>query len=472
MAKEITLIFPRFIYRNFALPIGFLSIAAVLEKEGYKVNFLDGTILSQEEILTTLEKSHPKYLFISLQSVFANKTFKLIQDYKKMNPEAVVIVGGPHPTLLPIETVQTEGVDVAVTQEAEETVPDLMNHLENNLPLNEVKGIAFRQNGKAVLNAPRPLVQSLENLPIPARHLLADGYFATGISSFMGSRGCPWTCSFCQPTLDKLFGEKFRLRPVEKVIEEIQSTKQLFKDRGFELKEVHFTDDGLTYNHPWLKNFCQQLIDKKIGIKWTANSRCDTMPNLELAKLMHQAGCLMLSFGVESANDHIRNVILDKKLPREKILHAFKTCHEAGIETEAYLMVGSLGENPSTILETVQLLDEIEPTITQVSITAPLPNTYFYDQWNDKGVIETTSFEELGAYGSESHLKLKDLTHEQVKDFQKAIFYSIFVREKFAKLGIPVKYSALFTVIRTKPLNRSLQFLQNLRFKLRNTVNA
>lgn len=467
-ARKVTLVFPRFVYRNMGMPLGFLWVAGVLEKAGYALEFLDGTLLSEAQVIQRIKDSAPLFVFFSLQSVFADKTFPLIREIKKALPKTKIIIGGPHPTLLPTDTLKEEGIDIVVTQEAEQTVSELMNVLVAGKSLHEVKGIGFKdEEGKVILTPPRALLQNLDELPLPARHLLDEKYFREGICSFMATRGCPWTCAFCQPTLDKLFGEKFRMRSPENMVQELLETKELFAQKGHALKEAHFTDDGLTYNHIWLKKFCELLIEKKVNVKWTANTRCDTMPKGELAVLMKKAGCILVSAGVESGNDFIRNTVLDKKLPREKLVQGFKGMREAGLQTEAYLMVGSPGETLETVRETVYLLDEIQPTYAQVTIAAPLPQTYLYERLSEQGLIQDPHWQAIGGYGEQSAFKLEHLSKEQVKDLQKALFYTINVREWLRKMGIHSKYSTIFKVLTVKPLNHSLQFLQALRFRMK-----
>lgn len=464
--KSVCVIFPRYIVRNYGAPLGALYICSVLKEEGFKFTFIDGTVTSLDETITHLKQSKPDFLTISIQTVFADFAFQLAKEYKKINPRCIVIVGGPHASILPEETLMKDGIDFVVIGEGEKTLPELLRSIKNP---ETVKGICFRKKNKPFFTQTREPITDLDKIPFPERSLLHDEYFKRGSTPIITSRGCPFSCAFCQPTLRKIFGHKFRMRSVENVIKEIIEIRNTFKKKGTVLEELHFTDDGLTYNHKWLKNLAEEIIRQKIKMRWSANTRADTIPDIELLGLLKRAGLKKFSIGVESGDPFIRNNILKKGVSQEKLIRAFDLCHEAGIESHAYLMIGSPEETDESIASTVKLLDRIKPDDTQVTITSPLPETYLYSYAKEKKIINVSKWSDF-AYCNESHLDLENYTKEDIKRMQKAIHYAIFLHSKMKKRGIDIKYSDLFNILRNPLVNKSLRTLENARFKVKNAL--
>ncbi|MFH1127590.1 MAG: radical SAM protein [archaeon] len=457
--KSVCIVFPRYILHNYGPPLGALYICSVLKEKGYHVTFIDGTVTSYEKTIEQLKQNKPDILNLSIQTVFADFAFQLAKDYRKINRNAIIIAGGPHASILPKQTLAEKGIDFVVVGEGEETLPDLLSNIKDP---KKVKGIGFRKNNKHFFTESREPIKDLDKIPFPARDMLHDNYFRTGSTSIITSRGCPFNCAFCQPTLRKIFGPKFRMRTVKNVIDEIKDIKKTFMKKNRELKSLHFTDDGLTYNHKWLKNLGQEIIKQKLDITWTANTRADTMPEIGLLRLLKKSGLTKFSIGVESGDPYIRNEILKKNVSQEKLIKAFDLCHEAGIKTHAYLMVGSPEETHESILATVKLLDRIRPDDTQVTITSPLPETYLYYHAKEKDIMKVKRWSDF-AYYEESHLELKNFTKDDIKKLQKAIHYTIFLHRNMKKRGIDTRYSSLFSILKNPIVNTSLRGLDKAR---------
>ncbi|MBS3057931.1 MAG: B12-binding domain-containing radical SAM protein [Candidatus Diapherotrites archaeon] len=466
---KVCVLFPRFIVRNFGMPLGALYIVNALKKAGFEVVFTDGTVTSCAEAKERLLKERPDVLLVSMHTVFADYGFEISGFFKKNFPENKVVIGGPHASIMPEKTLKHESVDFVSFGEGEESIIELLKNISHP---EKVKGIGFKKKGRPFLNAPASPICELDKLEFPDRTVLDDAYFKNGSSSIVTSRGCPFNCAFCQPTLNKIFGKDFRIRSPENVIKEIKEIKRVFKEKGAELKELHFTDDGLTYNKQWLEKLAKLMLMEKLGISWSANTRADTMPGLELLKLLKKTGLKSFSIGVESGDPYIRNEILRKGLSQEKLLSAFKLCKQAGIKTEAYLMVGSPEESEQSIQATLNVLDEIIPDFTQVTITSPLPETYLAQFVDEKKIGKVEKWSDF-AYGEQSHLKLENFTKEQIKRVQMALVYAIlsraFLKNRF---GIEAKYSALFRIFRPSIVNYSLRTLQFLRFKAKNLLKG
>jgi len=459
MAK-VCFVFPRYIIRNYGTPLGVLYLCKALKEKKHEVSFIDGTVVSFEETSERLKQLKPDFLCLSIHTVFADFAFQLAKEFKKINPKGKVIAGGPHVSILPKQTLMQKGIDFIVIGEGELTLPELLKNI--NEP-EKVAGIAFKKKNKIIFTKSREPITNLDSISFPDRTLLPEEYPKTGSTSIITSRGCPFNCAFCQPTLRKIFGQKFRMRSIKNVVEEIKEIKKVFQEKNLELKNLCFTDDGLTYNHAWLEKLAREFLRQRVNIQWSANTRADTIPSLKLLKLLKKAGLTTFSIGVESGHPFIRNEILRKGVSQEQLIRAFDLCHEAGIQALAFLMVGSPEESEETVNATVELLDRIKPDQTQVTITSPLPETYLYDYAKKKDLLQIKKWSDF-AFGDESHLELKHFTKSEIKRIQKAMQYAIYFHAKMARLGLNASYSSLFKILRNALVNISLRGLEKGRF--------
>lgn len=405
------LIFPRFSkqHKGFDPPLGVAYIAAFLREKGKDVKIFDGTFLSIEEVLNGLEEYKPDLVGITVHSMTVENDFILAERIKKMLPGTKIAFGGPHPTIMPEHCLGNENVDIAVIGEGECTTLDLTDHLDN---LKGVDGIYYRKNGNIVRNKPREFIKDLNSLPFPARDLLDSRYFKGG-ATIMCSRGCPFNCAFCQPTLRKIFGA-LRFRSPKNVADELE---HLIKN--YKTKLILFHDDTFTANKKWAIEVCDEILAKKLKFKWICKGRINTVDK-ELLQKLKEAGCTDIEFGVESGSEQIRNRILNKNITNEQITNVFKMCYDAGIKPTAFIMLGSPFETRKTLEETISLLKRIKPAHTVVSITTPIPGTMLYDMCKENNLIAAKSLSELD-FSRNITIRHKDITEKDIHDTKEKI---------------------------------------------------
>jgi len=433
---KVALVFPRFKHRNFAAePLGLLYIAAILKKNGIDVTFFDGTVIDKEEIIDKIVSGKYDYAGFSVQTIYADDALDMARKIKKRSPKIKTVFGGPHASAHPNPI---KGVDHVVVGEGEYIFLDL------------IKG---KVRGKVIKAEP---IKNMDEIPLPARELLDKRYFDNGTPNFMLSRGCPFRCAFCQTTLTKIFGLTCRRFSIKRSIEEIRNANKLYKKMGAKVTTYVFQDDAVTYNKKWLQDFCETLINKKLVTPWVAGSRADTLPSDDMLQLMKDSGCKKLSIGVESGNDYIRNTILQKNLSKNKIRDAFKRLHKVGIGSHSFLMVGSPGETRATVLETVELLDEIEPTAAQVTVTTPIPGTTLYDYCEANELVNPGTFSDYDYYFN-SRLNLDTLQQNEIDTLRNAVNYSIIFRNLIhRKLKVKVRYKTLFKIFQMGMINKMM----------------
>jgi uncharacterized radical SAM superfamily protein len=240
--------------------------------------------------------------------------------------------------------------------------------------MSEVPGIVYRDGKDLIKNPPSPPVANLDNLGIPAHDLVPINLYCEPqmkrypMSVTMISRGCINSCSYCSAC----FFNHYRLRSVSNVLEEL-----LWATREIGIKELKFIDDGINYNRKWLSVLLEEMIRKKIDLTWNANVRADCM-DYELAVLMKKAGCHTLNIGVESGDQKILNNVR-KNTTIELIKSKTKDVKNAGLEWQAYFMLGLPGETKESMKKTLDFALELNPDLVTFNIATPHPGTSFYD---------------------------------------------------------------------------------------------
>lgn len=365
-------------------PIGLALIAAVLEREGYQVTVLDANVLglSPKELAPLVTDADVIGLTAMTPTVSA--AISTACHLKQANPTQTILLGGVHATLLPDETLaKAPELDIIVRGEGEETIIELLQALEKKHPLDNISGISYRANGKVVSAASRLSNVDIEALPFLAYNSLPLPKYkphpphgrALPFAAIVTSRGCPYHCAYCSKPV---FGSKFRAQSPERVIEEIIYLKEIFG-----IKEIHFYDDVFTLDKKRVHAIADAIIKKGIKIFWT----CETRVNLvdeELLRHMKQAGCYAVSYGIESAVPEILDTI-SKDITLEQVETAVHLSREAGLETAGYFMIGSPGESPETIQQTIQFAKKLKLDFAQFAVTTPFPGTKLYDLLGDKG---------------------------------------------------------------------------------------
>jgi len=415
--------------QNTPIPFGIAYLAGFLEKEGFSVKILDLSVekIGEEEILKIIQETKPKNIGLTCMSVHVNFVKSLSKKIKEIS-DTLIILGGIHPTALPKKSLEyLPDVDIVVIGEGELTLLEIMKGKK----LGSIKGIAYRKGKKIQFNDPREFIENLDLLPLPARHLLPsiseyrlgfDWEGRTPSATIFSSRGCPYNCIYCASKV--MWRQKVRFHSAEKVLEEID-----FLIKNYGIKEILFYDDHFVLNKPRLKKICEELIKKKYDLTWCCLSRVESI-DFETAKFMKEAGCHMISFGVESGSQ----VILDnmqKGVKVETILKAFGVCKKVGINTKASFIFGAPGETQETIRETQRVIEKILPDYIWLFIMTPMPGTKLYQLHEGSGIAS----EEWSMYDQTTYNRFygTNLTYEELRKT---------VAETYKKYYLSFKYLA------------------------------
>nr|MDO8080992.1 radical SAM protein [Candidatus Freyarchaeota archaeon] len=325
-------------------PLGLCYIAGVLEKEGFEVQILDLLVsrFSVKKIADKMKEFKPDIAGAGPITINYPTALRAMKVCKKFG--ATTIMGGCHVSFYDKEALQEAPyLDIVARGEGEYTLLDIVKGRD----LKDVDGITYRENGEIIKNPPRTPIENLDELPFPAKHLIPLSKYRaykTGCAMMTG-RGCPYNCTFCVG--GKMVGRKPRFRDIKLCIDELE---EIVFDYGFDL--VNVVDDLLTFKLKRVFEFCDEIINRGIKVKWTAFARLDTVTK-ELLSKMKEAGCIFILYGVESGNQRILD-LTKKKLTLEKIRKGVALSNEVGITTLSSFILGLPGETEETVRESLE----------------------------------------------------------------------------------------------------------------------
>lgn len=426
-------------------PLGISYIAAYLRSKGFGVGLLDGCALGTtfDEIVELIRRNDAKSIGLSATTFALPTTLKLATRLRTEFPDKLIILGGAHANVVPEQTLEDyDCFDIVVSGDAEDTTRILMEELrkknwsrrallEDVTTLNSIEGICFRNEGRVVRTAPRPVIMDLDSLPFPARDLLPvekyvplpNQYKRTPIAHMVVIRGCPFKCTFCDQA-----NTKARTASPQHAVAEIRHLVETYGTR-----EVSFWDDTMTYNKKWITDFCELLIEAKLDVIWSCYAAIRTVTP-EMLALMKKAGCWNIFYGIETGNQQLmRNIDAERKnISADHIREVVRWTKEAGIEVRGSFMIALPGETPEMAEETIRFAIELEPEYAQFSITTPYPGTQLYNaikqgKW---GRLTTENFAEYQGWNV-VFLPEGYANEQQVWDLERKAFRSFYFRPSF-----------------------------------------
>jgi anaerobic magnesium-protoporphyrin IX monomethyl ester cyclase len=425
-----------------AMPLGLAYLAAVLENRGYQVDVIDLAFerLSERELGKRIIEINPDLIGLSALTPTYHEAIKVLRIVKEVVPKAKTVLGGPHPTILPEESIRESVVDFLVRGEGERTIVELVEALECEGDLSGIEGLSFKMGDTTIHNLLRPLIDDLDTIPFPAWHLFHINRYSTKAEGYrwanmMTGRGCPYDCVFCYR--GPAAGKVFRARSPENVVEEIK----ILKDR-FNIRSIKFWDDTFIIDRERVSTICDLFLKNNLHIYWTCQTRADCV-DFELLKKMKAAGCAMILFGVESGSQKILNRI-GKRLTKEEIRESFRLVKKAGLLTASSFMIGFPWDTKETIHETIRFAKELDTDYSKFHPTTPFPGTKLWEMYDREGAKLSNQWSEYSYfdYNDISFNKLKpffggeDLTREEIKYLIKKAHYEMLLHKLKSFRGI------------------------------------
>ncbi|MDO8647819.1 MAG: radical SAM protein [Candidatus Diapherotrites archaeon] len=401
---KVCLLHPEFtIYFTYEGPIGLAYLQACLKEKGHEVKIIDNNVLllPHEKLIEELRNCDAVGITMTTPTY---KTVKAIAEKVKKELRIPVILGGPHPTIAPLDCLDFS--DFVISGEGEKAFPELAEVLGKTKSrkllfkkLKKIKNISFNWNGKKIQNKREAFIEDLDKLPFPDWNGFPIEKYGSALRTsgkslpIITSRGCPYSCVYC---FKGLFGLKYRVRSAKNVVAELEHLK-----KEFGIREFQIADDCFTLLKPRAIEICKRMIEKKINLPWSLPNgiRADTITD-ELAQWMKKSGLEYTGLGIESGSQKILDSI-GKVQKKETVREAVKILKKNKIKTVGFFMFGLPGETLETMKETVQFAKELDLDYCSISMTTPYPGTRLFDEIkNGKGTLLTKSPEDLFSLGS------------------------------------------------------------------------
>ena len=340
---------------------------------------------------------------------------------KEVNPNVVLVWGGPHASICPDETINFPNVDFVVRHEGEQTIVELVEMLESRRAAwSEIAGLVWKNaSNEVVHNTLRSNLPEIDSIPFPdkAADLFPHRYDPDHYGVMFTTRGCPWPCTFCDSR--GVWTRQIRYRTPENIVQEM---KQLYEQFG--VRDFYFWDDTFTpYRKHAVRVFDAMIQEFQANgrpITWQATTRCDCVDD-ELAVLMKQSGCRLITFGVETGSPSMME-ILRKGITHEKVFSAQDVMRKADIIWDAFFMIGFPDDTPETIEETMALIRRLECRAVGISIFTPYPGLEIYERAKSYGLISEPIEWRFFSHQSPRNHFVKNISREAFHEITAACF--------------------------------------------------
>ena len=355
--------------------LGPMYISAMVKNRGHECRLVLGKHLG--DFTNVIEEYRPDVIGFSVMSGSHTWAVEIAGEIKKRY-DVLNVFGGPHATFFP-ELIEEPCVDMLIRGEGEEAAVEMLNYIEEkgNINNDNILNMSFKKkNGTIIHNPLRNLRQNLDDYPFPDRHLYdaLNKRIDRTIRSVITSRGCPFSCTFCfNESAQKMYkgkGKYVRIRNIDKIIEECLELKNTT-----DVRVVFFMDDVFGMNKKWIYEFLP-IFRREVNLDFVCLVRADIVASdRDYASRLAEGGCRTAYFGIESGNERLRNVLLNKKISNEDISKAAAYLHESGIKFKTFNILGLPGETIEEALSTINLNIAIKTDYPWCSTFLPLPRT-------------------------------------------------------------------------------------------------
>ena len=415
---------------------GVMSVAAYLKRAGHVVDlFLESE--EGENLYPKIKEFQPDVVAFSAMTGDHVRCLQLAAEVKKQ-VETITLMGGPHVTFFP-ETVEHPGLDVICRGEGEEAAAELCQRLDEGKDYTDVRNLWVKRNGTIFKNEVGVGENNLDSYPLPDREVYYKYPYLRDYPTkpFITSRGCPYLCTFCfNRDFNQMYHGKMKMlrhHSPERAVEEMQAVRSRYP-----LKRIFINDDIFILDQDWLEKFLP-LYKRDIGLPFACNVRANLVDE-EKVKLLKDAGCFMVSFGVESGDSEIRKTILKKNITDEQIRKSAELFRRYGIKMKTFNIMGLPDETIEKALKTIRLNAEIKVEYPWCSILQPYPRTELAEIARSKGFLrESFSLDDLSA----SFFTASVLDMPQIKELtrlQKLFYIGVKMPWTIPILGRVVRY--------------------------------
>ncbi len=405
-------------------PLSLGYLASILREQGMQVEILEMNALSipVSDLPNCLSGKKYQWVGITATTNLVHNAYRIAESVRNQLPQAKIIMGGVHPTVLPEEIFGVPAVDYVVRGEGERTTAELVSGVSPE----RIAGLSFRAEGQVVHNPDREHIHDLDSLPFPSYDLLPIGRYIPALGGYkrlpaisvITSRGCSGSCSYC----NNFFGHRVRKRSSENIIAELK----LLIDR-YKIKEIYFFDDSFTEFPSKVKDLCEKMIEERLDLTWSCFARIQ-MVNEDLLRVMRDAGCRHVSYGIESADTEILRGV-NKPTNLEKVREVVAITRKVGVETLLGFMLGLPGETRDTMEKTMNFALSLNPDMVLFDITTPFPGTELFNWARSKGYLKTENWSDYDLYTMV--MDLPTVTEDEIREFYSKAHRRFYLRPSY-----------------------------------------
>jgi magnesium-protoporphyrin IX monomethyl ester (oxidative) cyclase len=407
-------------------PLGIGYLASVLEKKGFDVKIIDLNVetLDKSKFKKIIKLHNPKIVGISSTSLSIPYALEVAKTIKSIL-DVPIVLGGAHATVDPAFVYKfSDYFDYQVIGEGEITFPSIAKELlrKKRLKRKVYKGIP---------------VSNLDSIPFPAYHLLPMTKYVKFAAPMIISRGCPYACTFCRPH-EKIV----RFRSVDNIIDEIK-----FLREKYNIHIIEFEDDNFTLNKKLVKKLCEKIIEEKLEIEWSCQTRVNLV-DFHLLQLMKRAGCKFITFGLETFSPYLQGII-NKNLSLKDMILVLRLTKKVGMKVGVNCIFGIPEEREKDINLTLWYLNKLKPDHIFFSVLVPFPQTVVFDSLVKKKKIEKDIWDKYANKIEAPPISLSE-------NFSPILYFSYFTKiASYSRIGIYIpkffsilQFLKLFTSLR------------------------
>ena len=446
---KILFVFPETRYPSGQPALGLASLAAQARECGSECFLCDMSFTREPftDLQRMLLRIEPDMVAISVVTPQLGAASKAARLVRENSPDSVLLIGGPHATVMPEDTLERTGADMVYTGEGDLAFRRI---LETG-SWEDLPGACWIEDGHFRSNQGLLLANDLDDLPVPDRSIFnMEEYFDHWYSmdrvdpslrgtTIMATRGCPFHCTFCQPTLSEIFGSRIRKRSPGPIVDELEALVEVYGIDAF-----MFEDSTFILDHEWVHAICDTMISRGLDLKWCCNVRADLLTD-ELISHMRAAGLAKVNMGVESASQRVLDDIYDKGITVEGVRNALQLSRKHGVFVQGYFMLGAPGETLEEMRQTIAFAAREPFDDALFDITTPFPHTKLWDLTKD---LINRDFSDFDCFHT-SVYHLEGITPRRIERMKKLAFWRFYMHpRRFAR--------TLRTVLGPRNLRRTL----------------
>lgn len=399
-----------------ALDIGLTQLATVINKNTHhKASILDFTFHRRhwkKHLHQNIQRFKPDIIGMSCNTLYMQYVKTIAKEIKE-HYNIPIVVGGYHASIHPADTIKIPDIDFLIVGDAEFSLPKLLDRLEKGKTFFGIQGLLYKEKGQVKGNKEGSFVKDIDHFPTPDWDLWEDldkYFYYLGMLYVIGSRGCPYRCSYCDAVgiANSVKGSYFRMRDPRAYAREVAALWKKYEKRGLRL--IQMFDQVFTFNKKWVKEFCdeyKQLVDvEKHGFSTFA--RIDNLDK-ERLEMLGKAGCKILRVGIEAGNDFIRNTVYRKHISKKQIVDVFKIAKKEGVGFTAFYMLGGPGETRKTINETINLARKLDAERSAFFVYKPFTQEGAEQVAQYGGIVDAKRWKKADNITFDAVIRLKDI---------------------------------------------------------------